>query len=54
MKVKKTKHLIGYIFDDIFDIIFIKATYRQEIALNFGKFLKNTCERIHSSNAAGV
>ena len=34
--------------------IFIEATKRQEITHSFGKFFKNTCERIHFSNALGV
>ena len=37
-----------------FDGIFIEATYRQEIAHNFGKSLKNTCERIHFSDVASL
>ena len=40
IKLKKIKQSIGDIFDDIFDSSFIEATYRQEIAHNFGKFLK--------------
>ena len=34
--------------------MFMQATKRQEIAHNFGNFLKNTCERIHFSNVVGV
>ena len=45
---------MGDIFADIFDSIFIEATQRQEIAHNFGKFLKNKCERIDFSNVAGA
>ena len=51
---KKIKQSIGDILDDIFDSVFKEATYGKEIALNFGKYLENTCERIHFSNAAGV
>ena len=53
-KLKKIKQSIGDIFDDIFDSIFIQGTQRQEIVHNFGKFLRNTCERIHLSNIPGV
>ena len=48
------KQWISDFFDDTFDSIFIETAYGQEIAHNFGKFLKNTCERIHFSNVAGI
>ena len=53
-KLKKIKQSIDDIFDDIFDGVFTEATQRQEVAHNFGKFLKNACERIHFGNVAGV
>ena len=39
----------------IFLILFSQKLPRdKKIVHNFGKFLKNTCERIHFSNFAGV